>query len=250
MIPEELEKEIERAKGEVRPRGAGRGGILCKYPDPIVLPPAPTCCPWPKYAAPCPYLLPLTPMHCPLPQCTAPGPSVLPPTPVHRPLPQCTVPCPPARCPLPHCAPPCNALPLPTPLPPIPLCCPHPAVLPLSPPLPPSPPCRPPGRRALLRQCHVRHHRPGRLRPAGQRGGRVPAPRPLAPRGRESLGGGGRGLPAAPIPWGAPGAPPAPTPCAPQAAWGGSALLSRTHRHLLAGIERYPRCETGSGLAA
>nr|XP_047912070.1 cysteine sulfinic acid decarboxylase [Anser cygnoides] len=34
------------------------------------------------------------------------------------------------------------------------------------------------------------------------------------------------------------GAPPAPTPCAPQAAWGGSALLSRTHRHLLAGIER------------
>ena len=38
---------------------------------------------------------------------------------------------------------------------------------------------------------------------------------------------------------------PHPPRSAPQAAWGGSALLSRKHRHLLAGIERYHRRGAG-----
>uniref|UniRef100_A0A493TK32 Uncharacterized protein n=1 Tax=Anas platyrhynchos platyrhynchos TaxID=8840 RepID=A0A493TK32_ANAPP len=68
MIPEELEKEIERAKSEVRPGGAGWG-------EPSANPPTPLCCPPPQCTVPCP------PLHRPPPPPLPPAPPAPPITP-------------------------------------------------------------------------------------------------------------------------------------------------------------------------
>ncbi|NXG52258.1 CSAD decarboxylase, partial [Psilopogon haemacephalus] len=70
MIPEELEKEIEKARAEVR---WGQScplpcpGALCPVPYPIPMFPAPSHCQMPHPDVPCLILILFPPSHCPRP---------------------------------------------------------------------------------------------------------------------------------------------------------------------------------------